>query len=716
MIFYLTYNDPPSGVYWSQVTDVVGHLNGLGDERVRLVALISLRGFWRERRRIRRRMPDAIVLPMLPRARNWRLNAVTLAWLCRVFKPSGLVGRGVFATALGLRMRRRGVLGSVCFDARAAYAAEWEEFRLVDDARLVHGMADLEREVLNEADLRTTVSHALAEYWRERYGYVAAGHVVIPCTLTSDMEGDGPPQGRARGMFNWGKDDVVLAYSGTVVGWQSMELLRSLLDGWLASDPTHRVLFLSEEHPAISGSAAAFPGQVGRIWVPHEKVHGLLIDCDHGLLLRRECVTNRVASPTKFAEYLGAGLPVIISKGVGDLSALVRDRGLGLVVDDAAQFHGLRRPSPAERQRSRAVAEEMFTKKAYDREYRKVLRHMGRQRALANEGGRASERRTSGIVVSIIVPGFNKVRYLDEMIASVRAQTHAEWEMIFVDDASTDGTREAIIAHAAEDPRIKPVLQERNTGANRCRNVGMALAQGEYLMFLDADDVLAPHCLERRIRFALQGDHDMVVSSMEVFQERPGDGEGRWAPSSSDPLDEFLRHQLPWSVMQPLWRRSFLLSLGGFDERFPRHQDVEFHTRALFRTDIRYTTIDGDPDCFYRIAEERKVLRPYELLDAYTTAALLYYHKFREQAVRTGRGHLLFGTIYRTHVQILHGRKTAQVDERLGRELVSRLMGPDVMRGMGPWRRLCFSMSAFFNTLPVRIPGVNLVLYRLVTL
>lgn len=167
--------------------------------------------------------------------------------------------------------------------------------------------------------------------------------------------------------------------------------------------------------------------------------------------------------------------------------------------------------------------------------------------------------------------------------------------------------------------------------------------------------------------------------------------------------------------MQPLWRRSFLLSLGGFDERFPRHQDVEFHTRALFRTDIRYATIPGPPDCYYRIAEERKVLRPYELLDAYTTAALLYYHKFREQAVRTGRGHLLFGTIYRTHVQILYGRKVGWVDDRLGRELISRLMGPDILAAMGLWRRLCFRTSTFFNTLPIRIPGVNMVLYRLVT-
>ena len=84
MILYVTYNDQPSGVYWSQVTDVVDHLNTLGPDHVQLVALISLRNYFRSRKAIRARHPGALVLPMVPRAHNWRINWIWLWMLCRI--------------------------------------------------------------------------------------------------------------------------------------------------------------------------------------------------------------------------------------------------------------------------------------------------------------------------------------------------------------------------------------------------------------------------------------------------------------------------------------------------------------------------------------------------------------------------------------------------------------------------------------------------------
>ena len=74
MILYLTHNDQPSGVYWSQVTDVVGHLNTLGVERVKLVALVSLRGFRTTRAKIKAHDASALVLPMVPTMRRWKRN------------------------------------------------------------------------------------------------------------------------------------------------------------------------------------------------------------------------------------------------------------------------------------------------------------------------------------------------------------------------------------------------------------------------------------------------------------------------------------------------------------------------------------------------------------------------------------------------------------------------------------------------------------------
>ena len=87
MIIYLTYNDQPSGVYWSQVTDVVEHLNTLNVDRVKLVALVSARGFFATRRKIKQHSPSALVIPMVPTMARWRKNTMILAWVCRLLKP-----------------------------------------------------------------------------------------------------------------------------------------------------------------------------------------------------------------------------------------------------------------------------------------------------------------------------------------------------------------------------------------------------------------------------------------------------------------------------------------------------------------------------------------------------------------------------------------------------------------------------------------------------
>ncbi|MBL7983432.1 MAG: hypothetical protein JNM91_00470, partial [Flavobacteriales bacterium] len=107
MIIYLTYNDQPSGVYWSQVTDVVEHLNTLGAGQVKLVALVSGRAFWKTRRAIKAHSPSAWVLPMVPTMQRWKRNTGILAWVCRLLKPSGIICRGPFATWMALRMRDR---------------------------------------------------------------------------------------------------------------------------------------------------------------------------------------------------------------------------------------------------------------------------------------------------------------------------------------------------------------------------------------------------------------------------------------------------------------------------------------------------------------------------------------------------------------------------------------------------------------------------------
>lgn len=373
MILYLTHNDQPSGVYWSQVTDVVAFLNTLGGPRVRLVALVSGRAYFDIRRKIRQHSPDALVLPMVPGVRRWRMNRLVVHALCRLMRPSGIMARGAMATWMALRARDQGLVRHVCFDARGAYAAEWEEYRLIEDDALIAQVRPVEAEALERSDLRLAVSQALVDHWRQRYGYAGNAHVVVPCTLGEAHLAEPAAAEDVRERLGFSPDDVVLAYAGSASGWQSFDLLDRLLRPLLAGQPRVKVLFLSPPDPRIDALARDFPARIVIDWVAPGAVPAVLRSCDAALLLREDSITNRVASPTKFAEYLACGLPVVISAHIGDFSALVQANGLGIAHAEGEALPVLERPAAAERARLRTFALEHFTKPAHAAAYRQLL-------------------------------------------------------------------------------------------------------------------------------------------------------------------------------------------------------------------------------------------------------------------------------------------------------------------------------------------------------
>ncbi|MBK9276190.1 MAG: hypothetical protein IPM49_16845 [Flavobacteriales bacterium] len=335
------------------------------------MALVSGRDFLNTRRKIKSHSPSALVLPMVPAMKRWKANTALVAWVCRLLRPTGLICRGPFATWMALRMRERGLTRKVCFDGRGAYAAEWEEYRIIDDDALIAQFRPLENEAVNASDLCIAVSQALVEHWRERYGYRGDAHVVIPCTLGRELE-------RAAVSVIERRDDAVrLVYSGSTAGWQSFDLLKPLLIQVLDAQPNARVLFLSRRDANNGALEAAYPGRVEVKWLDHAQVAAALAECDHGMMVRERTITNRVASPTKFAEYLSSGLRVITNEGLGDLSELVARHDLGVVVEAGKPLPALKQVSPAERQRLRAFALQHFTKQAHDASYRKALEVLG---------------------------------------------------------------------------------------------------------------------------------------------------------------------------------------------------------------------------------------------------------------------------------------------------------------------------------------------------
>lgn len=136
------------------------------------------------------------------------------------------------------------------------------------------------------------------------------------------------------------------------------------------------------------------------------------------------------------------------------------------------------------------------------------------------ETSAAEKRPESTPLVSVIMPAYNAEKYIEQAIRSVQKQTVRSWELIVVDDRSTDKTAEQIRRLAAEDMRIIPVYSETNHGAAESRNIALRQCRGEFVALLDADDVWHPQKLERELERARKTDADLVYSSYAMIDEQ----------------------------------------------------------------------------------------------------------------------------------------------------------------------------------------------------
>ena len=119
--------------------------------------------------------------------------------------------------------------------------------------------------------------------------------------------------------------------------------------------------------------------------------------------------------------------------------------------------------------------------------------------------------------VSIITPCYNSAQYIAQTIASVQQQTLTTWEMIVVDDGSTDDSADIIKDIAINDSRIK-LIQKENGGSASARNVGLQQAKGDYIQFLDADDTIAYDKLERQVELMDQKGLDVTYTDYKLTQ------------------------------------------------------------------------------------------------------------------------------------------------------------------------------------------------------
>lgn len=172
--------------------------------------------------------------------------------------------------------------------------------------------------------------------------------------------------------------------------------------------------------------------------------------------------------------------------------------------------------------------------------------------------------------ISVIVPVFNSINCLERCVRSICAQTYSQIEILLIDDGSTDGTDGLCERLAKEDGRIR-VRHKENGGASSARNVGIDLASGEYLGFVDSDDYIEPYVYEKMLRALEEGNYSAVqISRDEVDEEgkRLPDicvpPEKEWFCDSESFLKELLLHRGDCSFCTKLFPREIFSS-----HRFP---------------------------------------------------------------------------------------------------------------------------------------------------
>ena len=122
-------------------------------------------------------------------------------------------------------------------------------------------------------------------------------------------------------------------------------------------------------------------------------------------------------------------------------------------------------------------------------------------------------------LVSIITPSYNSEMFIKECIESVISQTYKEWELIIVDDCSSDATRQIIQQFSLSDKRIKTVFLEENLGPAKARNIAIDQAKGRYIAFLDSDDLWVSSKLEKQLDFMKTNNIAFSFSEYEVISE-----------------------------------------------------------------------------------------------------------------------------------------------------------------------------------------------------
>ena len=258
--------------------------------------------------------------------------------------------------------------------------------------------------------------------------------------------------------------------------------------------------------------------------------------------------------------------------------------------------------------------------------------------------------------VSVIIPTYNRDNYLYSAIKSVLNQTFEDFEIIIVDDASTDNTRQVV--DKFDDKRIRYIRHKENKGGSAARNTGIKRSKGKFIAFLDDDDMWMPSKLEKQL--------DLINKNLEIGAVYTRtciinkSDKIIWFKSPSlrgNIFLDILKKNYVGSCSKVLVRKECFNRIGLFDENLPAGQDWDMWIRLAKHHQFDYV---NEPLVLYRVHEKRISTNPFPKMQA----TKLMFKKFSKELNTSvnhkkilGYWHYRFGTIYCECGDIGKGRK-----------------------------------------------------------
>lgn len=250
------------------------------------------------------------------------------------FQPTHIYTRSCIA-AVGISKIAKKQNTKLIYDLRETAAAEAIFTRERKDV-YYYGLRWLQNLAMKKADRLSCVSHRLGEWIKETTG--ETDYVVIPCCVSHDnCSFNIDERQKSRRRLGYLPNNKVICYVGGVSKWQRIRSIIRLFKGISELSPDFRFLFISRQKQEVEKMIKDIGLDIRTCYCvscEQVEVSSYLRVCDASIIMRDDVLMNNVSSPIKIGEYLRAGLPVLLTKGIGDMSELIPRENAGMIIDE----------------------------------------------------------------------------------------------------------------------------------------------------------------------------------------------------------------------------------------------------------------------------------------------------------------------------------------------------------------------------------------------